>query len=640
MKFRPEIESLRAFSIIAVILYHAAPSLISGGFIGVDIFFVISGFLMTTMIVGKLATESFDLPAFYLGRTRRILPALIVCVLVFYVLDFYFGLNIDDFNRARRAARSAILGFSNFYFYANTGYFDPAASAQVFLHTWSLGIELQFYLIYPLFLVGAKKLFNISPTRTITILLLLSFGISTYSVFADPTGAFYLLPSRFWEFMIGGLLAVKQWSPQKQTHKAALMWTGAAVITAFSLWYDKLPVTFFPGPAALVPCLAAALFIAGGYQLQRHTVAQRALLNPVFAFIGKTSYSLYLWHWPIFVLYRATAFKPVLSLFDTTVCVGLTLFFATLSWRWIETPTRRRLTGMSGTLQAVCLLTALAAYPGATFGLEHISPEKNERQRAYFAGADDRPSEHPTLGDSAAPAFLLLGDSHAAALADCFALLAKEKGVSGKQITHYSPLLHTTRIVREVPYRNETLETQLNSTVYPVVYIAMRWSMYTKGYLTPDAGLSGMRTIDIQYRNDKKSCRGLEALALGLDDTISTLLSNGTKKVYLLTPVPEHAFNIPLSAGKLAAFFDDVYIQKRLGTTTAAYEERNREVLDMLRAAKEKYAAVEIVDIAAPLLLDDGTFAAVGGGKSLYYDDDHLSVYGSMQIKHLFLLEE
>ena len=642
MKYRNDIECLRAFSVLAVILYHASPALMPGGFIGVDVFFVISGFLMTGIIVKGTENNRFDVLSFYGSRIRRIYPALLLCIFIFYVLGFYSFIYFKEFDVLKRAARSAILGISNIYFYSNTDYFDIDATSQIFLHTWSLGVELQFYILYPVVLLCCARFFNLKYKQTIFYLLLLSFVCSCYFIFANQKGAFYLLPSRVWEFMIGACLAVNGAPAGGRVYRKAAPWLGFIIITAFSLYYDKLPVQRFPGPLALIPCLAAALFILGGQAGDAREKMNRPIINPFFAFIGNLSYSLYLYHWPVLVLYRGVTGSLDLSAFDVAACLVLTFVLSYCSWRFVETPLRRRLASLGRAPQLAGLACALGVFPLLTVTLQHADPVLFEKQRSYLAGTKDgSPYQHENiLGDKTREVrFLLLGDSHAAAFGACFSEIAESRHTAGRLLTVPAPLLHTYRDWRNGKIAQPLIdEAALGRETYEVAYIIMRWTWHVKGYLRSESLAPQPAEGYIHYSAAGKEYDGLEALSTGLDDTIQFLLKRGTKKIYLLLPVPEQPCRIPQNAGKLSVLFQDDAINAKLGVTVDDYLKRNQISFALLQQFAERYDAVSLID-PAPLLRSGDHFRVVSDGRCMYYDDDHLSVYGTSCLSSLFSLE-
>ncbi|MGO3713578.1 acyltransferase family protein [Alcaligenes aquatilis] len=337
MKYQPEIDGLRTISVVSVLLYHLGVSWIPGGFTGVDIFFVISGFLITTIIKNEIQREAFSFPSFYARRIRRIFPALTAVLLVTSVAGYFF-LAPGDFDGQARSAIAAAASVSNIYFYLNTGYFDNSAETLPLLHTWSLGVEEQFYIFLPILLILA---FKVLPRKfvgpALIAVIALSFFASVWRVGVEQKAAFYLMHYRAWELGVGAVLAfAPSWrsnAPQWLAHLSTVAGIG---LIGYSL-FSSHPPESFPGLGALPATLGAALLLAF---CGRGGIVNRALSLPPLVFMGKISYSLYLWHWPLIVYWRHyTSWEPM-SLMEQ-VLLGIAATIAGwASWRFIETPFR------------------------------------------------------------------------------------------------------------------------------------------------------------------------------------------------------------------------------------------------------------------------------------------------------------
>lgn len=333
---RLDIDGLRAIAVGAVVLFHAGFQSFGGGFAGVDIFFVISGYLITQVIVSDIRAEKFSILKFYERRVRRILPAL------FFVIFFCFVaasviLLPPDFKDFSKTTIAAIFSTSNIIFWKDSYHYFAAPSAfDPLLHTWSLSVEEQFYIFYPLALYFMTRHLRKMLPLALIALFLASLGISVWSAAHDPISGFYLPPSRAWELMLGGILALgilpAPASPEAREGLAAL---GLAAIVASVLLLSR--ATPFPGYAALLPCCGtAAIILANSPAQTRFCSILRA--RPV-VFVGVISYSLYLWHWPIFVFARLTA-THALTHWDFAALIALSVGLSIISWRYIEQPFR------------------------------------------------------------------------------------------------------------------------------------------------------------------------------------------------------------------------------------------------------------------------------------------------------------
>jgi peptidoglycan/LPS O-acetylase OafA/YrhL len=365
LEYRPDIDGLRAVAVLPVVFYHLNISLVSGGFVGVDVFFVISGYLITSLISAEMFDGTYSIMKFYVRRARRIFPALFVMCAVTALFVFLFCLPTDVRKFAGSLAATTLFA-SNFYFNVSADYFAAAADTQPLLHTWSLAVEEQFYIFFPLILLFVRRNFARREKQIMIALLLLSLAISIWLVQTDGGSAFYLPHSRAWELLLGALLAIGA-VPAVRSHALAgvLGILGLALIGGSVLLYKD--TTPFPGLSALVPCVGAALIIHAGRD--GSLPASRVLSMGPVRFIGLISYSLYLWHWPIDVLSRYVAFwhgwDPDLRPHKLAV-LALSFACAILSWHFVEKPFRRRpyrfgsMSMLSSSAAAIAALVALA----------------------------------------------------------------------------------------------------------------------------------------------------------------------------------------------------------------------------------------------------------------------------------------
>ncbi|WP_150303503.1 acyltransferase family protein [Pseudomonas saliphila] len=292
MEFRRDINGLRAVAVVLVVLFHFGLLGMQGGFIGVDVFFVISGFLMTGIIYSRMEKNTFTIPRFYLDRCRRIIPAL-AFVCVFLLMVGWFLLLPADYQTLGKEVLGSLAFVSNLIFWKHAGYFEQASHDQWLLHTWSLSVEWQFYLIYPVLIVALRKVVSAANTRWfLWAMLIFSFGLSVYASGKWPTSAFFLLPTRMWEMLAGSLIYLYPMTFGRRTGKT-LEIAGLLIIVVCAVSFSA--ETQWPGWLAALPVFGAALVIASS---QRESLLTG---NRVAQFLGKTSYSLYLWHWPIAV---------------------------------------------------------------------------------------------------------------------------------------------------------------------------------------------------------------------------------------------------------------------------------------------------------------------------------------------------
>lgn len=338
MKYRPEIDGLRALAVLPVIFFHAGFSSFSGGYVGVDIFFVISGYLISHIIFHEISTGKFSLVNFYERRARRILPALYVVLLACIPAVWLFipPPGIKDFFQSLSAVS---LFSSNVLFWWESGYFDTASELKPLLHTWSLGVEEQFYFLFPLVALALSRYGNAVTAWSLVVCFCISLILSQYEVSEQSSSAFFLIHSRAWELLAGVLLALAERRgkfPASNVFQNILSGAGLIILSACVLLYDAN--TSFPGINALVPVLACSAVIVC---TSPSIFINRLLSTKLLVGIGLISYSAYLWHQPLLVFGRHFRLGE-LEVLEAFSAIGVTFVLAYLSWRFIEAPFRRR----------------------------------------------------------------------------------------------------------------------------------------------------------------------------------------------------------------------------------------------------------------------------------------------------------
>lgn len=337
MKYRADVDGLRAVAVLPVVLFHAGAAIFSGGYVGVDVFFVISGFVIASRILEDIKADRFSYAGFYERRLRRLGPAMAMMYFFSFVAAVALFLP-DELTDFARSLVASILFSANFFMWRDTGYFAVGAETKPLLHMWSLAVEEQFYLVAPFLLTLIGRLPRPRYVLALVPLALLSFAISWKLLAVAPTANFYLLPGRAWELLIGVLLAASPPpSPAGRGAATALGALGLGLIGFAVFFYSE--ATPFPGPYALVPCLGAALVIAGGRGGQG--LAASLLASRPMVWVGLRSYSLYLFHWPIAVYVRHLI-GPQLDWPWIAFVVAASLICSDLSYRFVERPFRER----------------------------------------------------------------------------------------------------------------------------------------------------------------------------------------------------------------------------------------------------------------------------------------------------------
>ncbi|MBV9995263.1 MAG: acyltransferase [Caulobacteraceae bacterium] len=424
--YRPDIDGLRAVAVLVVVLYHAGVAAASGGFVGVDIFFVISGYVISKSLLGDIEAGRFSVTGFYERRIKRIFPALFVTMAVTFVaaVALLLPTYLLDYCKSLIATAAFV---SNLYFWKNSGYFANGADLRPLLHTWSLSVEEQFYIFAPLTLFVVFRFFRKRWALALTPLALASLGLSVFASKVGPTANFFLLPTRAWELLLGALVALTALPSVRARWLRELLAALGASGVAFAV-FAYTPATPFPGIAALPPCLGAALLIhvgsCGG------SWPTRLLALPPMVAIGLVSYSLYLVHWPIIsflTYYQLRAPGPA----EAPLVVGASLALAYASWRFVEQPFRSRsfrpsrAVVIGGGLLAMALAAALGAaglaakgFPGRFPGFaESAARQAGGPEGLCFLDNDPDPTRWSaagcTLTHGGTEKALLWGDSYA-----------------------------------------------------------------------------------------------------------------------------------------------------------------------------------------------------------------------------------
>jgi peptidoglycan/LPS O-acetylase OafA/YrhL len=434
--YRPDIDGLRAIAVLTVVGFHAFPAIVAGGFIGVDVFFVISGYLISRNIQSQLGGERFTFADFYARRICRIFPALIAVLAATYAIGWAF-LFANEFEQLNKHLAGGGAFVSNLVLHQEAGYFDVSKHTKPLLHLWSLGVEEQFYVVWPLLLWLAWLLFrgSIWPVAVLSAASLLASLVVTAR---DAGDAFYLPMFRVWEFGCGALLALAAPPPRAPAVRDAMAAAGMLLITAVSL--TTIAPEQFPGWWAVLPVLGAALIIAAGPDggISRHLLSQRALV-----WIGLISYPLYLWHWPLLVFARILD-GPLPSRQVRVALIAASVALAWMTYRYLERPIRRHPTRRVAV--ALVMAMALVAVAGYLTYANDGLPDRPVARRTQpyidsihytprlaecfdIAGAGSAAARwFCDLHAAGAPArAMLFGDSHALALLPAFEAAAAEQ---------------------------------------------------------------------------------------------------------------------------------------------------------------------------------------------------------------------
>jgi peptidoglycan/LPS O-acetylase OafA/YrhL len=647
--YRSDIDGLRAVAVISVLFFHSGFSFFSGGYVGVDIFFVISGYLITTIIVREIANNDFSISRFYERRFRRILPPLVVVVAVSLIIGFFF-LTPDGVVDLGKSAIATALFSSNMLFYFESGYFDGAAEMKPLLHTWSLAVEEQYYIFFPLLLILIAKIDTKHYLRWLLVLGGLSFVACVVLTSIKSSAAFYWIPTRAWELFIGSILALHIIpNPSKRLLREVYSILGVMMIAYSVFQYSS--ETSFPGAAALLPTIGTALIILAG--TGGHSLVSMALSFRPVVFIGLISYSLYLWHWPVIVYTKIFFIK---ELTGPVILVMLTLIFilSIISWKYVESPFRRKvvLKEKHTLLSASAIVSVSLILSGFVF-IKHAGHTDNltnditlnnnlkDFEWSHWGSCEkavNRMKNRQNLCDigieTKPVSFILWGDSHAKALASGIDLSTKNIGLRGKIATQSAcpPLLSIERPNRKScnEFNQKVLKFISITHEIDTVILAARWALSTKGTRYKQEQGSPVQLVDIKSVSSEDSSN-VELFEIGLRRTIKELHRLG-KKVILVNPVPEVGYNVP--SAHLIASMTKQNINKLIAPTAKEYEKRTKEVVSIFREIKNQFP-IEMVNPDI-YLCDKGYCNVAIDGIPLYRDDDHLSTFGSKYISKAF----
>lgn len=627
-RYRGEIDGLRALAVVPVILFHLGVGWLPGGFVGVDVFFVISGYLITGILLGDMAQGRYSLAGFYERRARRILPNLFAMILVTSLVALVVLIPLDLMRFGQSVL--ATLGFSsNLLFWLRTGYFEPAADQLPLLHTWSLGVEEQYYLLFPLALMALR-----GSTRAMiagmAITLVLSFALAQWQLGHARDAAFYLPFARWWELMVGSLLAAAgRHGRLAVVPRVVLAFAGLAAILSAMLAYG--PGTPFPGIGALPPVLGTAAILLA--ERDGLTPVGRLLSTTPLRAIGMASYSLYLWHWPVIVFARYVA-QAALGPGEMVTALLAIAVLGGAAWRWIETPlrkvamTRRAIFAAVGAGAAVLAALALVMiashglvqrYPvglrAMALGTQHGNPDRlrcDSPSLARIANGD-----LCVIGAAGKnPDFALVGDSFGDALSPGIGLAAQQTGHAGLVMTHAGCSMLSgagtspaCRALADATFA----AIAANPAITRIVLVA-RWTTLVEGRR------EGLFPQDAIWLTDDRSltpgvAENRRVLADALRRTIALL---APRQVVIVHGLPEPQVMVPQYATLRAMAHLPV-----AGLSRADYDARQATTTTLLSATAHATGA-RLLDLGTAMCTRRDC-PVVDRGAALFVDDNHPS---------------
>lgn len=620
--YRPDIDGLRAIAILLVLIFHSGFSLFPGGFIGVDVFFVISGFLITSIIEKEIRESTFSFKNFYLRRIRRIIPVLFFIMLIITILCYFilFANNLEAFSRT---LLYTFLCANNFHLYINSSdYFAENSDLIPFLHTWSLSVEEQFYFLLPPLLILLHQKFNLKKSALIIVgLCIIGLLFSVYQSYANPRMAYFLLPARLFELLIGSCLAL-YWEKVPNINgfkNHILSIIGIVLILIPALILNSSSV--FPGLNALWPCSGTALLLLTGKTEASKGIINKLIQNKLMVGIGLISYSLYLWHWPIFVLIKYSGIY--LEGWVRITAILATFLLSYLSWKYIEQPFRTTL--KFDFKKTICvifvpalvivgliygILDAKDGFPERHPELAEFNPKKNYPNKLRgqcfdkfkvgncedcFIGIKKDTLDGMLIGDSFA--------NHTAAFLD---VLAKDAGlyIHDSAAGGYPIMNNVDRKGIEAHSEEYAIERINYAKKFKTIYIAANWE-----------GLSEPKNAQT-YHSTLKS--------------LGELVKSGKKIIIFEALRKTTALN--LHRAKLVKAKIPVYFSEKDFSITE-YKRPNDYIIDEI---KRKFPSVMIIDLNQ-LMCENGKCDIELNNTIVYRNEDHLNTSGAKLLGELYL---
>ncbi len=620
MKYRAEIDGLRALAAIPVILFHAGFELFSGGFVGVDVFFVISGYLITTILIEDIENKRFSIVNFYERRARRILPALFFVMLVCIPFAWMWMLpsQMKDFSQSLVAVS---LFASNILFWQESGYFDAAAEEKPLLHTWSLAVEEQYYVLFPIFLILAWRFGKSRVFWMIVVMAAISLLLSEWEWRKQPTANFYLAPTRAWELFAGSIAAfVVQKQGVQKNNLLALVGLVAIIFSIF--FYDE--TTPFPSVYALVPVLGVVLLVL---YAEKETIAAKLLSTKGIVGIGLISYSAYLWHQPLFAFARIRSLEHPSLLYMSVLSLS-SLLLAYFSWRFIEAPfrnnnfvTRSQIFSVSGTFLIAFMIFGYAGHKEIINSNYSIEKFSNWRDINPCAVTQNNTAENLTdnilseclEGDTN---YILLGDSHAESLSQAFRNVINEEG--GRLLSLLDigclPVLGTTRIpLQQQCLLNKENYWQMVRQTNATVILSSRWRLNLVGprFDNKEGGVEYGKS-GLNHVIDKS-----DDIISHVEKFISDVALN--RRVIIISQIPEAGWNVPERNARLGG-------KTTITTSFDVYKSANEPIINLFErlANNPNIDVINVENIICNTDFNERCLNSIDGS-SLYRDDDHPS---------------
>ena len=640
MKYRAEIDGLRALAVLPVILFHAGFEWFSGGFVGVDVFFVISGYLITTIIISEMAEGKFSIVNFYERRARRILPALffVMSACLPFAWLWLAPNDLKDFGQSLVAVSTFS---SNILFWQQSGYFDTAAELKPLLHTWSLAVEEQYYILFPIFLMLTWRLGIKWVLILLSVVFLLSLGVAQWGAYYKPSATFFLLPTRGWELLVGVFAAFYlKHNTHLKSHflNQVLSLLGFGMIVYSIVAFDK--TTPFPSLHALIPTIGTGLLILFAVP---KTLIHKLLSLKFIVGIGLISYSAYLWHQPFLAFARHRLLGDVSDFILIVLCTA-SLVMAWFSWKFVEAPFRNRKTLTRKKIfffSIVCM--ALFSSLGISMHLKNGYEDRvsfseelaNSFKRPSLENCFDTPFNHSVeewgciLGRSEGRInFILFGDSHSLSFKTLIDQKAKEKDVK----VFYTGSSGCLPFLGIYPKRNDQYENNcnlLNERIFELaksndvdgIILSARWSYYTYG----DYGYSGAQLVSNLPEGPFSLQKSIDTFTTALERTVDNYNSIDVP-IHLITQPPHQKYPPQSVYFRIAKGMGSV---ESVSVRRSDFDRLNEIPINAFYKYESKINIYNITD----LFCDEYVCLIGERDRSFYFDEDHLGTYGALKLE-------
>ena len=667
IKYRSDIDSLRGYAVIAVILYHFKIPFFQGGFIGVDIFFVISGYLITSIILQEMIDKKFNFINFYERRIRRIIPILFFVLIVSILVQnklFLYDEKIDFY----KIILSIVFFVSNLWFAQSGSYFEPDVSNSHLLHTWSLSIEEQFYLIFPffLFLFYKKNLILI-----LIVLFLISFLLAnnggilkkTYPFYDDfefiklPSNSFYLLPTRIWELLAGSIISILKIKYVNFVEKISVKKNTFNIIGyiliffSFIFFSDKV---YHPSIYTLIPILGISILLL--FEIENKFWFKKIVNNTVMQNVGLISYSLYLWHLPILYFYIDYFGPKKFHIYETILLIFVSFIFSILSYNFIEKVFRRKIIFKRGNTLKIFLITAILI-SGICFykinyqnfkkdypkNINKIVEEKKYFKNEFFKNCLSDPNKFISpknscvLGNKNKITYAFVGDSHMGIISKELDKVLKIENKGGRQLTYNGCLPSNELKIYNQPryecqkYYNELISFLSEKKNIKTVIFYYRWDLYYNGkrFNNLEGGIEkGKDHIVIKSNQNLKNLNNINDLNSSVYNFFKEI-KKLNKEIIIVKSTPEMGWEIPGFLAKRLLINQNID-KNFLSIEKNLYKKRNYNFDNFINKI-QKELNLKIYD-PEKIFCDEKRCFAFENDFPLFYDDDHLSSLGSKKI--------